>query len=556
MTIRTYISWLLGMTRGMRGMLATRVAIGICRVAVMLAFVFICKQTIDTATTPGWSMPLTPLIAAMIGCLAAQLLLTAAGSRIAVATSGACANRMRLEMFDRTMNATYGQRLHSADIIERMKKDTDTVTDLICNALPTSVITAIQLLAAFAFLAVLDWRLGLILVAIMPAALIIGKAFIRKMRRMTRQLRQTDTAAHRHILEHMRHRDVDAAFQATTAAINRLDRLQLRLYRLMLRRNNCSLFSRTMVQAGFSAGYATAFIWGVYGLHTQAITFGVMTAFLQLVAQVQRPAVELAGQIPGFIYGIASAERIAPFIGTPSTTPFISPDDSANPAVGSNRNAFGNHIGIRLSQLTFQYADGEAPILTGLSHDFIPGSMTAVTGATGIGKTTLMRLLLALVKPTGGAITFYDNNGNSAEATAATRSYISFVPQGNTLISGTIRANLRMADPEADDAMLRNVLIRSAAGFVFDLPAGIDTRIGESGLTLSEGQAQRIAIARGLLRDAPVMLLDEPTSALDPATEESILKELAQLSTTGKTVIVITHRKATAAACPHHLHLS
>ncbi len=542
MTVRTYISWLLGMTRGMRGMLAARIAVGICRIAVMLSFVFVCKLIIDTAITRGISYR---LIAVMTGCLVAQLLLTAAGSRIAAATTAACANRMRLDLFDRTMNASYGQRLHSADIIERMKKDTDTVTDLICNALPTSVITVIQLLAAFTFLAILDWRLGLILVSIMPAALMIGKAFMRIMRRLTRQLRQADTAAHRHILEHLRLRDVDAAFQTTPAAINRLDRLQLRLYRLILRRNNCSIFSRTMIQAGFSAGYATAFIWGAYGLHTQAITFGVMTAFLQLVAQVQRPAVELAGQLPGFIYGMASAERIAPFIEKPACPPV---ETIPIPATGN--------IGIRLSRLTFQYSDGDTPILTALSHDFTPGSMTAVTGATGIGKTTLMRLLLALVKPTGGDIAFYDPDGNRTEASPATRSYISFVPQGNTLISGTIRANLRMADPEADEATLRNALLRSAADFVFDLPTGIDTRIGESGLTLSEGQAQRIAIARGLLRNAPVMLLDEPTSALDPATEERILEELKRLSDSGKTVIVITHRNATAAACPHHLPLS
>ncbi|MEF2643350.1 MAG: ABC transporter ATP-binding protein, partial [Paramuribaculum sp.] len=310
MNIRQYIKWLYGLSAGQRGRMALRIAAGVVRVGVALTFVWLCKQMVDAAVTSGWSMPLWPYVWALIGCMVVQIGLGAAVSRIGVTTTARATNRLRLRMFEQSMRALYGRSLHSADTVERMRKDTDTVADLVSVAVPDVIVTLVQLAAAFVFLAMLDWRLALVMVAIMPLALLLGKAFLRRMRRLSSRIRQLDSAVNRHVQEHLHHRYVDVAFQAEGRAVTRMERLQMRLLRLIARRNNYSLFSRMMIQAGFMAGYLTAFVWGVYGLASGAVTFGVMTAFLQLVSQVQRPAIELAQKLPGFVYGMASAERI------------------------------------------------------------------------------------------------------------------------------------------------------------------------------------------------------------------------------------------------------
>lgn len=537
MSVRQYIRWLYGLSTGQRCRLTLRIAAGVARVVVTLAFVWLCKQMVDIAVSTGSSMPLWPFVWALAGCVAVQLVLGAVISRIGVSLTARIANRLRLSMFDRSMRALYGRSLHSADIIERMRKDTDMTADLVSVAIPDVIVTLFQLFAAFAFLASLDWRLALVMVSIMPLALLFGKAFLRRMRRLSSRIRQLDSSVNRHVQEHLRHRYVDAAFQTEKRTVSQTERFQMRLFRLIMRRNNYSLFSRMMIQAGFSAGYLTAFVWGVYGLSSGAVTFGVMTAFLQLVSQVQRPAIELAHKLPGFVYGIASAERIVAVTEAPveEEATVYTPLPAA-PA------------GIRMEDVTFCYEDGEEPVINRLSALFGAGRMTAVTGLTGAGKTTLLRLLMAFVRPVSGRLIYFGSDGSEAEVSVATRSLITYVPQGNTLLSATIRGNLAMARPDASEEDMKRALETACCDFVSDLPAGLDTRVGEGGAKLSEGQAQRIAIARGLLRDRPVVLLDEPTSALDPDTESRLMANLAAL-TPGHTIVIITHRMPTASAC-------
>ncbi len=543
MNIRQYIKWLYGLSAGQRGRMALRIAAGVVRVGVALTFVWLCKQMVDAAVTSGWSMPLWPYVWALIGCMVVQIGLGAAVSRIGVTTTARATNRLRLRMFEQSMRALYGRSLHSADTVERMRKDTDTVADLVSVAVPDVIVTLVQLAAAFVFLAMLDWRLALVMVAIMPLALLLGKAFLRRMRRLSSRIRQLDSAVNRHVQEHLHHRYVDVAFQAEGRAVTRMERLQMRLLRLIVRRNNYSLFSRMMIQAGFMAGYLTAFVWGVYGLASGAVTFGVMTAFLQLVSQVQRPAIELAQKLPGFVYGMASAERIVAVTEAPAEEEVLPTGLPAAP------------VGMRLDDVTFRYDDGEEPVISRLSAHFEAGRMTAVTGLTGAGKTTLLRLLMAFVHPTSGRVVYTGSDGQEADSSAATRSHIVYVPQGNTLLSTTIRSNLAMARPAATEAEMRRALELACCDFVDELPAGLDTRLDEGGAKLSEGQAQRIAIARGLLRDRPVLLLDEPTSALDPETESRLLDNLSAL-VPGHTVVIITHRMPTAAACDARIALS
>ena len=265
-----------------------------------------------------------------------------------------------------------------------------------------------------------------------------------------------------------------------------------------------------------------------------------MTAFLQLVGQIQRPVVNITRQIPSFIYSTASIDRL------------IELEDSPKEEAGEPVRIDGP-LGIRVENLTFRYPDGEFDVFSGFSYDFAPLSRTAIVGETGIGKSTLIRLILALLEPASGNISIYGKS-SSAPASPLTRCNLVYVPQGNTLFSGSIRENLLMGDPEADEERLKEVLEVAQASFVFSLPDGIDSSCGEGGAGLSEGQAQRIAIARGLLRPGSILLLDEFSSSLDPETEEKLMESVSRFAE-GKTIIFITHREKVSSRCDNILRL-
>jgi ABC-type bacteriocin/lantibiotic exporter with double-glycine peptidase domain len=289
-----------------------------------------------------------------------------------------------------------------------------------------------------------------------------------------------------------------------------------------------------MVSAAFSFGYIAAFLWGVYGISKGSLTFGVMTAFLQLVGQVQRPLVSLTRQIPSLVYSTTSIDRLMELEDAPK-------DNS----VESIRLA--GPTGIRVEGLAYRYPDGKRMILKEMTFDFPPMSRTAIVGETGAGKSTLIRLMLSLLKPVEGSVTLYDSE-QEVPASAATRCNLVYVPQGNTLFSGTIRENLLMGNPEATEEQMYEALQTAVAGFVFELHDGLDTLCGEGGAGLSEGQAQRIAIARGLLRPGSILLLDEFSSSLDPETEAKLMENLTKKAA-GKTMIFITHRERIANYC-------
>ena len=269
------------------------------------------------------------------------------------------------------------------------------------------------------------------------------------------------------------------------------------------------------------------------------LTFGGMTAFLQLVNKIQSPARNLTKLAPAFVSVFTAAERLMELAAEPLE------EQGEQIAVGAP-------CGIRLENVTYRYEDGTRDVISNLSFDFRPGSCTAILGETGAGKTTLVRMLLALMKPNKGCITLYNNE---VEHTLSPRLRCNFVyvPQGNTLMSGTIRDNLRLGKPSATDEEMKDALQMSCADFVFALPDGLSTKCGEQGGGLSEGQAQRIAIARALLRDKQIMVFDEATSALDGDTECRLLRNI--LDNNSRTVIFITHRHAVLQYCNEQLHL-
>ena len=529
MGVKDCITWLWNASRQYRLSILSASLAGVLRVLVSLLFIYVCKGLIDNVTGEG-SDNLGMLVAMMIACLLVRPALSLVSERLCRKTEAGLTNRLRQNLFDHLMTSVWDGReiRHSGDILNRVIDDVPNVSNVLCRGIPAVMITTCQLAGALFILFRMDVRLALVLLLIMPVALLLSKSCVRKMRSLNRDIRSKESNVQEHIQESVQNRLLIRSLEYTPNSVSKLDSLQYGLLRDVMHYTDFALFSRMMIQIGFAAGYATAFLWGIFGIRSGAVTFGTMTAFLQLVAQVQNPMLELSRQIPAFIRVTTAAERLAELSDTPL-------EQTGKPIVLTGR------TGIRIEHLTYSYPGGEKKIFDNFSYDFTPGSLTAVVGETGIGKTTLMRLILALVSPDGGNVVFYDCEGNKAEASPLTRRNLSYVPQGNTLCSGTIRDNLRMGNPDACDEEYSRVLHLAAADFVMDLPDGLDTRCGEHGVGLSEGQAQRIAIARGLLRPGGILLLDEPSSSLDVETEKILLERLSG-QVLDKTLIIITHR--------------
>lgn len=527
---------------GQRSALLASMLANLAGVGASLLFVYICKTLIDIATgnsgrdLAGWSL-------AMVATMAAQTLFSLLRTRLAAQTDIRIKNNLRMQLFSRLICAYHGSRgeRHSGDITNRLEEDVRVVSECLSNSLPALLSATVQFIAAFCFLMALNNTLAWSVVGIMPLAIILSKIFFRKLRRLTRDIRDTDSLVQSHLQENLQHATLIQTLEQEGRASSGLDRLQSGLYDSVMRRTRFTIVSRTVISLAFAAGFATAFLWGVNGLLAGAVTFGTMTAFLQLVGQIQRPVLELSSYIPSAIHAAASADRLMEIEG----------DESC---AASEPVHLGSPAGIRMEHVSFAYPDGTRKVIDDFSHDFRPGSRTAIVGETGAGKSTLIRLILALLRPQSGSIVIYGPR-SSAEASAATRCNLTYVPQGNSLLSGTVRDNLLLGDPEADEARMKEALRIAAADFVFQLPDGLDTPCSENGGGLSEGQAQRIAIARALLRRGSILLLDEFSSSLDPETEKRLMENLSS-ALPGRTMIFITHRRKITEYCSDIIELA
>lgn len=535
MHIADCVKWLWRMSRGFRIPITVCTLTGTLHVCTSLLFIYVCKHLIDIATDVA-DDSLGTYIALMASCLVAQLLLSVTRSRLTARTEIRLRNELHQRLFAHIMNSslTGREKFHTGDMLNRLEEDSATIADALCRNIPALFITTVQLAGALFFLSRLDVRLAGVIVFIMPVALLMSKSYVRKMRNMSRDIRDADSSIQSHMQENLQHRILIKTMEYTVPTIDRLASMQDSLKTKVMKRTDFSVFSRSMVQIGFMTGYAVAFLWGVFGLQSGSVTFGMMAAFLQLVAQIQRPMVDLSRQIPAFIRVFTSTERLAELTGLPL-------EQQGDPV------RLDGCIGIRMENLSFAYPDSDRKVLSDFSFDFRPGSLTAIVGETGAGKSTLVKLILALFRPDNGRITLY-NGRQEATASPLTRCNLAYVPQGNTLVSGTIRDNLLMGKSDATEDELKAALHTAAADFVLSLPMGMDSPCGERGTGLSEGQAQRIAIARGLLRPGGLLLLDEPTSSLDSETEKLLLQRLSHCLQ-GKTLILITHREAIAGLC-------
>ena len=507
------------------------ILLGIIRTLLSLTFVWVCKELVDIATGVSQE-PLGQWTAFMIACIVLQICCRIASSYCEQYGRINIQNNLRARLFYSLISSRWSgrERFGTGDAVNRLEEDIRVVSELVSSHIPAVVVTFAQLAAASTFLLFISPNLLWALVGLMIAGIIASRLSFRKLRSLSTAIRTKDGEIQQHIQEHLQNRVVALTIIGIERVMATLNTLHNALRYNTIKRLNFHSLNSALLSVSFMGGYAAAFLWGVYGIKSGAVTFGMMTAFLQLVSQIQMPLSELARKIPAFIHALSSIERLAEL-------------ENLDPEENAPLCRLEAPAGILFKDVTFSYPDSHSGVLfNSFSHNFLPGTMTVVAGATGIGKSTLVRLMLGLLKPQSGSVLIYGNSSNSHCASKATRCNFKYVPQGNTLLSGTILDNLLMADPKADRERIDAALHIAAADFVHSLPEGLQTICGESGSGLSEGQCQRIAIARALLQSGSVLLMDESTSSLDPATESLVLQNLRTLS--NHTIIFISHREA------------
>ena len=526
---KTILRWLWLAWNGNRLQAMLNASIGVMQVVVSLAQVWAVKRAIDVASgsVPGsiyWAVGVMGLF------ILADFSLSIASTWVRNLLGIKAQNRMQQRMLDRLLKSQWHgkEAFHSGDVLNRLEQDVNQVVTFLTETIPSSLSVFAMFVGAFCYLFAMDHILALVIVGILPIFLLASRTYVGQMRQLTRKVRDSDSKVQSVLQETIQNRMLIKTLESDNMMVNKLGETQSELRQHVVRRTLFSVFSSVVLNFGFALGYLVAFLWAAIRLADHTLTFGGMTAFLQLVNRIQNPARNLTKLAPAFVAVFTAAERLMELEENPL-------EQQGEPEY------IDAPCGLRLDNVTFAYSDRERDIVKDLSFDFKPGSCTAVLGETGAGKTTLIRMLLALVSPTKGSVNIY-NYSTSRELTPLMRCNFVYVPQGNTLMSGAIRENLKLGNIAATDEEMIAALHKSCADFVMELPHGLDTVCSESGGGLSEGQAQRIGIARALLRDRSIMLFDEATSALDPETERQLLSNI--LASRDKTIIFITHRLA------------
>ena len=540
-SVKELLVWLWRAWRGNQLQAVLNASVGLLSVGVSLAQVWAVKRAIDVAShaVEGniyWAVGLMGVL------ILADFALNISSIWIRNLLGIKAQNRMQQRMLDRILRSEWQgrERLHSGDVLNRLETDVNNVVNFLTETIPNTLSVLAMFLGAFFYLFSMDKMLSVVIVIMIPIFLAFSKIYVGKMRQLTRQVRDSDSKVQSVLQETIQHRMLIKTLEKDEAMVDKLENTQKELRGHVVKRTLFSVFSNLGVNFGFALGYLVAFLWAAVRMSGGSLSFGGMTAFLQLVNKIQVPARNLTKLVPAFVSVFTAAERLMEL----EEDPLEEQGESIEMA---------SPCGVRLTDVCYRYKDSESlNVINHLNFDFCPGSCTAILGETGAGKTTLIRLILALLHPQEGEVSIY-NKVESQVLTPRHRCNFVYVPQGNTLMSGTIRDNLRLGKLDASDDEMREALHKSCADFVLELPQGLDTPCSEQGGGLSEGQAQRIAIARSLLRNRSIMLFDEATSALDPETERQLLQNL--LSSHDKTIIFITHRPAVVDYCDQVLRI-
>lgn len=538
---KTIVKWLWQSSSDNRLQAILNTAIGLAQVVVSLASVWAVQTAIDIASHNKEGDVISAVLV-MAGLVALNFVLNISSVWVRNILGIKAQNRMQRRMLGRILHSEWQGRdsMHSGDVLNRLEQDVNNVVNFVAETLPNAVSVVALFLGAFIYLFTMDHSLALIIVVMFPVFLVLSKIYMGKMRHLTREVRESDSQVQSLLQESVQNRILVKTLESEDEIVDRLSDQHSALREKVVKKTRFSVISNLIVNVGFATGYLVAFAWSALRMSVGSLSYGGMTAFLQLVNKIQNPARNLSKLVPQFVSVFTAAERLMLF------------EDIPMEEEGEPQEVEGP-CGVLLHEVSFAYPDDpDTPIIDKLSFDFKPGTCTAIVGETGAGKTTLLRMILALIRPDSGYVYIY-NKVERIIVSPLTRCNITYVPQGNTMLSGSIRDNLLLGNVDASEEQMYEALHEACADFVRELPDGLDTEMTEKGGGLSEGQAQRICIARALLRNSPLMILDEATSALDPETEKKLLSNI--LENNSRTVIFITHRPVVLRYCDTSLNL-
>ena len=445
-------------------------------------------------------------------------------------------------------------KFHSVSLLTRVTSDVSNISSAILGTIPSLVSLTVTLVGSFYTL--ISWAPSIAFAAVFigPFLILVGKYFSRKLKDLYKEAQEEDVKYRSFMQESIQNIMIVKTFCMEKINMHRLVEIQNNKYKIAMRNTKLSVMTSMSMSFCSSIAYFTIFTWGVLNIAKGVSTYGTFTGMLQLYSKVQAPFSSLASMIPGLISTIAAAERLMEIEAIPvekmadeKELDDIGSLEVALDSISSKVSSTFNKPNIVFDNVSFAYKANNN-ILNNINLTIDAGETIAFVGPSGEGKTTMIRLILSLINPTEGNILLSEGN-LVKEINRNYRELISYVPQGNTLFSGSIRDNLKYGNPYASDDEIKAALKNACAlDFVNELEDGLDTMIGEKGVGISEGQAQRIAIARSFLRERPILILDEATSALDPETEVNVLKAVRELPTK-PTCIIITHRPSALNIC-------
>ncbi len=469
-----------------------------------------------------------------------QAVLNIASSNVRIRTTTKIEMRMKQGVFAKVLRKQYQEvsKVHSGEILNRLTSDIDIVVGGIVSLIPQAISMLTKIVAGVFVLFSIDARFTGLVLCVGGLVCVFSRIYSRHFKYLHKEVQRTNGVVRSYMQECFENLIVIKSFVNESAVGGKLNEFQQENYKIRIKRNTISNFANTMVYVLFTAGYYAALAWGALQISVGAMTFGTLTAFLQIIQQIKAPFRNVSGLIPQYYSMQASAERLMEL---EEMT-----DEQAESKILDVMQFYRDFMGIVVDNVTFSYTEGEK-VLENVSLRVEKGELLAIVGESGIGKSTLVKLFLHLMPCSEGKL-YLETVSEKIEIDAGTRNVFSYVPQGNMIMSGTIRENITFCNPKVTDAEIQRAAeVACIWDYIETLPQGLDTVLKERGEGLSMGQIQRIAIARAILDDAPILLLDECTASLDKETEWNVLQNLKKMNT--KTIICISHTAAGIRCC-------
>lgn len=479
--------------------------------------------------------------------LVLQIALKLLCKSLEVRVSGKLEIRYKTDLFSEILKKDYLKisKYHSGELITRLTSDVQVVSEGVTTIVPVTVSIITRLIGAFAVLFALDSRFALLFLLAGAVLFVFTRIFRGSMKKLHRNVQETDGRVRSFMQETIESLLVVKIFGAVNKMREKSEVLQDDNYKAKIRRNRWSVVANLGFSASFSFGYLFGLVWSGLRLCSGSITFGTLTAIMQLIGQVQAPFTSLSAVVPQYYSMLASAERIFEIEDMPESRALNS-ENTDTKAIYTELQS------IEFDGVSFGY--GRDTVIENASFEIEKNDFTVISGISGIGKSTLLKILVGVLPPDSGEV-HINSGGKKFAIDKYTRPLFAYVPQGNMLFSGTIRDNIRfIKDDATDEEIMRAAEVGCASDFIAELPDGLDTVLLENGQGLSEGQVQRLAVARAILTDAPILLLDEATSALDEATEKRLLSNIRSLR--DKTCIIISHKNAAYEICNKEIVIS